>query len=56
MPSENRMQDVEETAVEATYERPKLVVLGNLRDLLAGGGSLVCDGTLSEPGHGAQLC
>jgi hypothetical protein len=32
------------------YEAPKLKAVGNLRDLLAGTGSLPCDGMNVQPG------
>jgi hypothetical protein len=39
------MTDLEAQAEDrpATYERPTLVVIGNLKDLLAGSGSLFID-------------
>lgn len=32
------------------YEAPRLVAIGNLRDLLAGNGSLPCEGEFLGPG------
>jgi hypothetical protein len=34
------------------YDRPSLTLLGNLHDLLAGGGSAPVDGLFEEPGEG----
>jgi hypothetical protein len=34
----------------AAYEPPRLTAIGNLRDLLAGTGSLPCDGEVQNPG------
>jgi hypothetical protein len=35
---------------ESSYEPPRLTAIGNLHDLLAGGGSLGCDAGVFEPG------
>jgi hypothetical protein len=34
------------------YEAPRLVAIGNLRDLLAGGGTQNCDGLAFDPSNG----
>lgn len=44
------MADSVEEGRAATYEPPRLTPIGNLRDLLAGGGSLPCDGGILDPG------
>jgi hypothetical protein len=33
------------------YEAPRVVPIGNLRDLLAGSGTKPCDGTFAQPGN-----
>ena len=38
------------------YETPRLVPVGNLRDLLAGGGSQPCDGAVPQPGGSPDTC
>jgi hypothetical protein len=40
---------------KASYEAPELVAVGNLHDLLAGGGSLGCDnGCVGDPNGGNE--
>jgi hypothetical protein len=56
MPSDERVQKVEQTTVKVSYEAPALTVLGNLRDLLAGGGSQDCDGNLNAQGPNTGTC
>ena len=56
MASADRIKDAEDITVTVGYEPPKLVVLGNLRDLLAGGGSHACDGSIGQPGHSDEGC
>ena len=36
----------------ASYEAPRLVPIGNLRDILAGAGSQPCEGMASAPATG----
>lgn len=56
MPVEQRVDPVKEEGSKASYESPKLIVLGNLRDLLAGGGSQSCDGSLNAAGPDNISC
>ena len=44
---------VKETAVQS-YEAPRLTPIGNLRDILAGPGSLPCEGGLPAQASGGD--
>jgi hypothetical protein len=35
---------------DRAYEAPRVIPIGNLRDLLAGGGTKPCDGTIPQGG------
>ena len=44
-------------AATVRYEGPKVIPIGNLRDLLAGGGTQPCDSTIPQPGpNDATAC
>ncbi len=45
-----------ELGSRASYEAPRLVPLGNLKDILAGGGSQECDGSIDQPGTTIGTC
>jgi hypothetical protein len=52
----NDPRDAGKPSVAVSYEPPRLVPLGNLKDILAGGGSNECDGTLPQPGQSSGTC
>jgi hypothetical protein len=49
-------KNIKESPAKRDYEPPQLVALGNLRDLLAGGGSHACDGSIPQLGTNDTLC
>jgi hypothetical protein len=44
------------TVDKTSYEPPRLIPLGNLNDLLAGGGSKDCDSIIPQPGPQTGTC